>query len=692
MFKKYVSLFFLVCSTQYVVADYGWVQDLVGIEEESFNYVEGSDPDLEKYTKNAFFTNVTLSPNGKYLAFQSKSSEFTEGILIAESEKYFEKGLAGSTIAKIAVEGGADQDLGVRELFLCNALWASNRYILIELCGKRFDFVEGEIFVALGVFKIFDMETKEFRNFLYPLESGNSKGSENFQDRYKVATFISRYDDEHILMSIPENRRGYRYANLRKIKLDKRGTEARGDNIYVSKEPCQTQIRFRASNFCNQGNIFLLDQNKKPVLTFSSDLDGVYAHLADKETTKIDIDLEDYSPVAIKGSNLYMVNNSGLAPSAVSVFNIKSKKITRISPSDCSTVRSAYSSLNQNVPYAVQMECDGFKEIIYFDQESRDAQLLMNLSRSFPDKYISFGEWSDSNDKALLSVQDSSSYVEVFLLDLKKQKLQFVGTASNIPKEKLFKNERRKFTTRDGETIYGYLTKPKQKIKKLFVYVHGGPYGVRDFDEFDPFEQYLVSKGAAVLKVNFRGSGGFGQDKIENAYKEWGGMLLNDVADATIATQKELGLSRDETCAVGASYGGYAALTLAYKHGNIYECVAGGMGVYDMKILRDGSDESIYTYQDDYFEIAEDFWGSDEEQHIDFSPVYNADKMKSRILMWHGLQDPISPIMHLDLMKEALEKNNVEYKSFTMSRLGHTFGREEDMRAHFPVIKDFLFE
>ena len=93
------------------------------------------------------------------------------------------------------------------------------------------------------------METKEFRNFLYPLESGNSKGSENFQDRYKVATFISRYDDEHILMSIPENRRGYRYANLRKIKLDKRGTEARGDNIYVSKEPCQTQIRFRAQNF-----------------------------------------------------------------------------------------------------------------------------------------------------------------------------------------------------------------------------------------------------------------------------------------------------------------------------------------------------------------------------------------------------------------------------------------------------------
>ena len=27
--------------------EYGWVQDIVGIDENVFNYVEGSDPDLE---------------------------------------------------------------------------------------------------------------------------------------------------------------------------------------------------------------------------------------------------------------------------------------------------------------------------------------------------------------------------------------------------------------------------------------------------------------------------------------------------------------------------------------------------------------------------------------------------------------------------------------------------------------------
>ena len=95
---------------------------------------------------------------------------------------------------------------------------------------------------------------------------------------------------------------------------------------------------------------------------------------------------------------------------------------------------------------------------------------------------------------------------------------------------------------------------------------------------------------------------------------------------------------------------------MAYKHSELYECVAGGMGVYDLKILRDGTDGNVYTYNDDYEEMAEDFWGNDEARHIDFSPVFNGNKMKSRILMWHGLQDPISPILHMDKMKEELDK------------------------------------
>ena len=70
-------------------------------------------------------------------------------------------------------------------------------------------------------------------------------------------------------------------------------------------------------------------------LPFSSDLDGVYAHiLLIKNTTKIDIDLEDYCTSSNKRKQSYTWQITlDLAPSAVSVFNIKTKKITKISPS-----------------------------------------------------------------------------------------------------------------------------------------------------------------------------------------------------------------------------------------------------------------------------------------------------------------------------------------------------------------------
>ena len=114
------------------------------------------------------------------------------------------------------------------------------------------------------------------------------------------------------------------------------------------------------------------------------------------------------------------------------------------------------------------------------------------------------------------------------------------------------------------------------------------------------------------------------------------------------------------------------------------------MGVFDLKMLRDGTDGSIYTYQDDYDELMEDYLGSDEEKLIDFSPVFNASKIDTRVMMWTGLQDNIAPIVHLKNMKNALDEQGKKYHAFTMTRLGHEYGKGEDMRAMFPVMKDYI--
>ena len=262
MFRFLKSLLLIILINNYLFAssEYGWVQDIVGIDEDKFNYEDGSDPDLELYLKSSFFSSVKLSPNGKYLAFQSKSDEFTEGILVAKTADFLapKKGLEKATVAKAAMKSSADKVLGVPALYLCDFNWVSNSIILVEVCGKQFDRLQGEIFSSLGIFKLFNIKTKEFKNFIYPLEPPPRKGSSTFADRYKPVTFISAYDEEGVLMSVAENKRGFRYAYLRKIPFDKRGTKPNGEDIYVSQKPCQYKVMNKTNNFCNTSFIYIL--------------------------------------------------------------------------------------------------------------------------------------------------------------------------------------------------------------------------------------------------------------------------------------------------------------------------------------------------------------------------------------------------------------------------------------------------
>ena len=126
-----------------VTAEYDWLADIVGIDEKHFQYVEGSDQALEFYTKQSYFNNIQLSPDGKHLALQSESDEFTQGILVVDRESFLTDGVNNSIIARLAVDEPGAPDLGIRRLFVCQMTWASNQHILVELCGKTIDFIQG---------------------------------------------------------------------------------------------------------------------------------------------------------------------------------------------------------------------------------------------------------------------------------------------------------------------------------------------------------------------------------------------------------------------------------------------------------------------------------------------------------------------------------------------------------------------
>ena len=130
------------------------------------------------------------------------------------------------------------------------------------------------------------------------------------------------------------------------------------------------------------------------------------------------------------------------------------------------------------------------------------------------------------------------------------------------------------FQSRDGLTIYGYLTLPKgvePKNLPVVINPHGGPWA-RDHWGFNPEVQFLVNRGMAVLQMNFRGSTGYGKAFWQAGFKQWGRQMQDDITDGVqwliqqgIADPKRIGI-------YGASYGGYATLAGVTFTPDLYAC------------------------------------------------------------------------------------------------------------------------
>src|SRR6202008_3720014 len=105
--------------------------------------------------------------------------------------------------------------------------------------------------------------------------------------------------------------------------------------------------------------------------------------------------------------------------------------------------------------------------------------------------------------------------------------LRRIGTAyPELDPAKLGRMRSIAYPARDGTLIPGYLTVPpglRAEHLPLIVMPHGGPIS-RDRWEFDFLLQFLVSRGYAVLQMNFRGSGGYGDDWYWAAHQDWGGL------------------------------------------------------------------------------------------------------------------------------------------------------------------------
>ncbi|HLK36076.1 MAG TPA: prolyl oligopeptidase family serine peptidase [Polyangiaceae bacterium] len=123
---------------------------------------------------------------------------------------------------------------------------------------------------------------------------------------------------------------------------------------------------------------------------------------------------------------------------------------------------------------------------------------------------------------------------------------------------------------RDGLDLVSYLIlpvgedprgdgRPKAPLP-MVVWVHDGPWA-RTGLEFGAEQQWLASRGYAVLSVNYRGSAGFGKAFLGAGNLEWGGKMRDDLLDAASWAVREKVADPGKVAVMGTGYGGYAVLS-----------------------------------------------------------------------------------------------------------------------------------
>ncbi len=317
---------------------------------------------------------------------------------------------------------------------------------------------------------------------------------------------------------------------------------------------------------------------------------------------------------------------------------------------------------------AAKLVLDG-PELHFLDEaeEQEDAARAAALGQELGAKV--FAEVVSRDRAGRMEIVEASSDTQPPVFFLRDRKLgtlfELFENNDAIPRERLSVTRRASYAARDGLEIPAYLTLPaggEAKQLPLIVMPHGGP-SARDEIEWNPAVQMFASRGFAVLRMNFRGSAGYGESFRAAGHREWGGKMQDDITDGVHWLTREGIADADRVGIYGISYGGFAALAGLAKTPELYRAGAAYAPVTDLPMML--RDAAWRVSREVLREEIGGGWG-DRKTLRDASPVRRAAAIRVPVLLGHGENDLTVPVKHSQRMALALRKagKRVEYLEF----------------------------
>jgi dipeptidyl aminopeptidase/acylaminoacyl peptidase len=331
------------------------------------------------------------------------------------------------------------------------------------------------------------------------------------------------------------------------------------------------------------------------------------------------------------------------------------------------------------------------QDVRWFDPQAE--RRFKSVVQAFPGRRVDVYGESENRQRVVAAVEGPSNPTVFYLVDFKTNKADIVGEAyPELASMTLGEVRDITYKARDGVAIPAYLTIPPGNAGKnlpLVVLPHGGPEA-RDDAGFNWWAQFLALRGYAVLQPQFRGSTGFGADFQRAGYRQWGGVMQDDVTDGVKSLIDQGVADAKRVCIVGGSYGGYAALAGAAYTPELYACAVSVNGVSDLPgmigyvVEHSGGGSDALAYWREHIGPATD------QNVIAKSPFRNPERFKAPVLLLYAAEDTVVPAFQSEGMAQALSKLGKPATLVKLTGEDHWLSRTDSRVQVLKEIEKFL--
>ncbi|ARD20445.1 alpha/beta hydrolase family protein [Shewanella japonica] len=607
---------------------------------------------VEDYSRHSDYYNVKISPDGKHLAVLM-NDEGRKRLAFLRTDNF--------EVTFALNSSGRDQP--------AEYYWVNNERVIVQVVQSR-----GRLELPINLGEIF------------AVNYDGSKRKMIFGIRSQPGIVLSGYggflldklegDNKHVLIT--------------KRLLSRNGDvlpEVTRLNVYTGKERKVKRAPISYSQFLVDNDsvprfVVGVDKNHDTKMYYSEGKGEDWQVF----NTKFD---GEFTPLTFSSDNksVYALKTEENKPKGLYRYDLDTQKETFLYRSDIADPTYAISS-DLNEVYGLRVDED-YSSYIFIKPDTQEAKLHKALIQAFNGDSVEITSKTKDGKQMVVRVSSDRNPGSFYIFDTDTMSARYLLSSKQwIKKEQQAETEPFRIKSSDGLVLNGYLTLPIGKKQNLptVVLPHGGPH-LRDYWRFDPQAQMLANAGYAVIKVNFRGSDGYGKHFMEAGYGEWGTGIQDDITQALNYAIQTGVTDKNRVCIFGASFGGYSALQSAIREPDMYQCAIGYVGVYDLPMMFDEGDIKTLNWGGSYLNKT---LGTNPAELIAQSPSRNVDKLNAPVLIIHGEDDQRAHFEHALALKEALDEKGHPYEWLVKDKEGHGFYNEENILEANKAILAFL--